>query len=58
MRDTVQRFMEKITVLQPFMVWKTLPEEYNWEYGFEDFDLRLANNEENANANVLIDIQV
>ena len=51
MRDTVQRFMEKITVLQPFMVWKTLPEEYNWEYGFEDFDLRLANNEENANSN-------
>lgn len=51
MRDTVQRFMEKITVLQPFMIWKTLPEEYNWEYGFEDFDLRLANNEENANSN-------
>lgn len=51
MRDTVQRFMEKITVLQPFMVWKTLPEEYNWEYGFEDYDLRLANNEENANSN-------
>lgn len=51
MRDTVQRFMEKITVLQPFMIWKTLPEEYNWEYGFEDYDLRLANNEENANSN-------
>ena len=51
MRDTVQRFMEKITVLQPFMIWKTLPEEYNWEYGFEDFDLRLANNEENENSN-------
>lgn len=51
MRDTVQRFMEKMGVLQPFMVWKTLPEEYNWEYGFEDFDLRLANEEENPNCN-------
>lgn len=51
MRDTVQRFMEKISVLQPFMIWKTLPEEYNWEYGFDDYDLRLANNEENENAN-------
>ena len=50
-RDTVQRFMEKLGVLQPFMVWKTLPEEYNWEYGFEDYDLRLANNEENQNCN-------
>ena len=50
-RDTVQRFMEKLGVLQPFMVWKTLPEEYNWEYGFEDYDLRLANNEENPNCN-------
>ena len=51
MRDTVQRFMEKISVLQPFMIWKTLPEEYNWEYGFDDYDLRLANKEENKNAN-------
>ena len=33
------------------MIWKTLPEEYNWEYGFDDYDLRLANNEENENAN-------
>lgn len=49
MRDTVQRFMEKLGVLQPFMVWKTLPEEYNWEYGFEDYDLRLASYEENPN---------
>lgn len=48
-RDAVQRFMEKIGVLQPFMLWKTLPEEYDWEYGFEDYDLRLANNEENEN---------
>lgn len=51
MRDTVQRFMEKLGVLQPFMVWKTLPEEYNWQWGFEDFDIRLANNEENPNCN-------
>ena len=51
MRDTVQRFMEKMGVMQPFMLWKTLPEEYDWEYGFEDYDMRLASNEENPNCN-------
>ena len=51
MKDTVQRFMEKMGVMQPFMVWKTLPEEYYWEYGFEDYDMRLANEEENPDCN-------
>ena len=51
MRNTIQKFMEKMGVLQPFMVWKTLPEEYNWEYGFEDFDMHLANNDENVYCN-------
>ena len=51
MKDTIQRFMEKIGVLQPFMVWKTLPEEYHYEYGFDDYDIRLASKEENPNCN-------
>ena len=51
MRDAIQKFMEKMGVLQPFMVWKTLPEEYNWQWGFEDYDLRLANNDENQYCN-------
>ena len=50
-KDTLQRFMEKMSVLQPFMLWKTLPEEYNWEWAFEDFDLRLASDEENPKCN-------
>ena len=31
MRDSIQTFMEKMGVMQPFMVWKTLPEEYFWK---------------------------
>lgn len=51
MRNSIQRFMEKMGVMQPFMVWKTLPEEYHWEWGFDDYDVRLASHEENENCN-------
>ena len=49
MRNSIQEFMQKMGVLQPFMVWKTLPEEYHWEWGFESYDVRLASADENPN---------
>ena len=56
MRDSIQTFMEKMGVMQPFMVWKTLPEEYFWEYGFDDLDIRLADDEENPNCNQTLEL--
>lgn len=37
-RDTLGLLLPQLSPEQPWQVWKTLPEEYNWEHTYQDYE--------------------
>src|SRR5574344_388373 len=45
-RDTLGLLLPQLSAEQPWQVWKTLPEEYNWIHHYEDYEDLLGNKED------------
>ena len=50
----LEGFLKNLGLVQPIQVWKTLPEEYNWEHKYYNKDIWVGNTTLNEKADLKI----